>query len=216
MPTPEEIDEILEIVWTKREKNINDLDSIKKTILAEGRIDVLNEMENEKIIKIERGKVSLTDKGESMAQSLIRNHRLAERLLVDVLEAGYKKLEETACKFEHVLSTEITDSICTLLGHPRECPHGLPIPEGQCCRKAKTKVESIVGSLDKIDVGEEVSIAYILTKDHPRLHKLMSFGISPGVKIKMHQKFPSYVIQIEETQIALEKEIVKDIYVRKK
>ncbi|MGB9613393.1 MAG: FeoA domain-containing protein [Candidatus Margulisiibacteriota bacterium] len=43
----------------------------------------------------------------------------------------------------------------------------------------------------------------------------MSFGIAPGVKIRIHQKFPSYVIQVEETQIALEKEVIGDIYVRR-
>jgi len=64
-------------------------------------------------------------------------------------------------------------------------------------------------------LGETVKVAYILTHSHPRLHKLMSFGIAPGVKIRMHQKYPSYIIQVEETQIALEKEVISDIYVRR-
>lgn len=151
---------------------------------------------------------------EKKPDSVIRRHRLAERLLTDVLET--KGDEDSACKFEEILSEEVTDAICTLLGHPKECPHGQPIPEGKCCQKAKEVVESVVTTLDKIEVGESATVAYILTRNHPRLHKLMSFGISPGVKIKMHQKSPSYVIQVEETQLALEKEVVRDIYIRKK
>ena len=43
-------------------------------------------------------------------------------------------IEKNACTFEHILSPEVTDRICTFLGHPRTCPHGSPIPEGDCCR----------------------------------------------------------------------------------
>jgi len=46
------------------------------------------------------------------------------------------EIEQQACKFEHILSPEATDKICTFLGHPRTCPHGAPIPPGQCCGKS--------------------------------------------------------------------------------
>jgi Mn-dependent DtxR family transcriptional regulator len=46
------------------------------------------------------------------------------------------EIEQQACKFEHILSPEATDKICTFLGHPRTCPHGSPIPEGDCCLEA--------------------------------------------------------------------------------
>jgi Mn-dependent DtxR family transcriptional regulator len=44
------------------------------------------------------------------------------------------EIEQQACKFEHILSPEATDKICTFLGHPKTCPHGAPIPPGKCCR----------------------------------------------------------------------------------
>ena len=43
------------------------------------------------------------------------------------------EVEESACKFEHILSPDVTERICTLLGHPTACPHGSPIPKGDCC-----------------------------------------------------------------------------------
>ena len=55
--------------------------------------------------------------------------------------------------------------------------------------------------------------AYINTTSHPRLHKLISFGLTPGVSIKIHQKSPSFVISCEQTELALEKDVARDIYV---
>lgn len=210
-----EIEEILEIIWMEREKGESDLCIVQADIKNQNLPDVVEEMKKEGFIKIEEKKILLTPEGEKAASGLIRRHRLAERLLIDVLETAREELEDSACKFEHILSEEVTDAICILLGHPRECPHGLSIPEGRCCKKAKETIESLVLPLDRIEVGEVAVVAYILTRNHPRLHKLMSFGIGPGVRVKMHQKFPSYIIQVEETQVALEKEVVEDIYVRR-
>jgi putative ABC transport system ATP-binding protein len=78
--------------------------------------------------------VELTPRGRERAGSIIRRHRLAERLFTDSLAMDSEsEIEQQACKFEHILSPEATDKICTFLGHPRTCPHGAPIPPGACC-----------------------------------------------------------------------------------
>jgi hypothetical protein len=78
--------------------------------------------------------VELTRRGRERAGSIIRRHRLAERLFTDSLAMDSEtEIEQQACKFEHILSPEATDKICTFLGHPRTCPHGAPIPPGVCC-----------------------------------------------------------------------------------
>jgi hypothetical protein len=78
--------------------------------------------------------VELTPRGRERAGSIIRRHRLAERLFTDSLAMDSEsEIEQQACKFEHILSPEATDKICTFLGHPRTCPHGAPIPPGTCC-----------------------------------------------------------------------------------
>jgi Mn-dependent DtxR family transcriptional regulator len=53
------------------------------------------------------------------------------------------EIEQQACKFEHILSPEATDKICTFLGHPRTCPHGAPIPRGGCCDKASSNSDLV-------------------------------------------------------------------------
>ncbi|HZP18162.1 MAG TPA: ATP-binding cassette domain-containing protein [Terriglobales bacterium] len=78
--------------------------------------------------------VELTPRGRQRAADIIRRHRLAERLFTDSLALeSESEIEQQACKFEHILSREATEKICAFLGHPRTCPHGAPIPPGQCC-----------------------------------------------------------------------------------
>ena len=78
--------------------------------------------------------VELTARGRERAASIIRRHRLAERLFTDSLAMDSEtEIEQQACKFEHILSPEATDKICAFLVHPRTCPHGAPIPPGPCC-----------------------------------------------------------------------------------
>jgi putative ABC transport system ATP-binding protein len=81
--------------------------------------------------------VELTPRGRQRAADIIRRHRLAERLFTDSLALDSEtEIEQQACKFEHILSPEATDKICSFLGHPRTCPHGAPIPPGACCGKS--------------------------------------------------------------------------------
>ena len=90
--------------------------------------------------------VELTERGRQRAADIIRRHRLAERLFTDSLALeSESEIEQQACKFEHILSPEATDKICTFLGHPKTCPHGAPIPRGNCCEaetRGQTQIES--------------------------------------------------------------------------
>jgi len=208
-------EEALELVWTLKEKGITQVEEVKQE-LNKSIGQSIESLAEKSLVELKNQEVIFTPAGEKEAQDVVRRHRLAERLMVDVLSMDVGDIEESACEFEHILSTEVEEGICTLLGHPQECPHGLAIPNGSCCLKAETELESIVFPLQRLSRGEEVKIAYINTQTHPRLHKLMSFGIVPGVKIKLLQKSPSYVIQVDETQVALEEHIARDIYVRKK
>jgi putative ABC transport system ATP-binding protein len=91
--------------------------------------------------------VELTPRGRERAGSIIRRHRLAERLFTDSLAMDSEsEIEEQACKFEHILSAEATDKICTFLGHPRTCPHGALIPPGRCCHDGRLEKMKDVGA----------------------------------------------------------------------
>jgi len=215
MERNQKIEEALSIIWEEREKKVCDNDVIRKRISEKLGEDFLEDLVRDGYVVLEKDGVKLAASGEGVARDVIRRQRLAERLLIDVLELGRREMDSYACEFEHILSKEVEESICTLLGHPRECPHGHPIPPGECCAKAPSTIESIVVPLSKLSSGEAGKVVYVLTHKHPQLHKLMSFGIVPGSRIVVHQTFPSYVIQVEETQLALENDIVKDIHVKR-
>lgn len=212
----QKVEESLGIIWNLKEHRKNSVQIIKEKIEQGVGQKFFDKLVESGFIVIKEEKVDFTPKGEKEAIDITRRHRLAERLLFDVLGLGEREVDSNACRLEHIISMEVEKSICTLLGHPKECPHGSPIPQGECCRNDQESIESIVTSLDKMESGKEAKVAYILTRDHPQLHKLMSLGIVPGATVRVHQTFPSFVIQVEETQLALEQEVAKVIYVRRK
>lgn len=215
MDKAQKVEEALSIIWEEREKKSCDKEEIRKKIIEKVQEDILEDLIKEGRVIVDNNSIKFTSKGEIIARDITRRQRLAERLLIDVLELGRGEMDSSACEFEHILSKEVEQSICTLLGHPKECPHGLPIPPGDCCMKAKELLESIVIPLSKLTPGEIGKVVYVLTHKHPQLHKLMSLGIVPGALILVHQIFPSFVIQIEETQLALEKDITNEIHVKR-
>ena len=209
-------DEVLETIWRFEERGRCTVENVKTEHEdASGYVvddEILSELEKTGLVKISGTEISLTEDGKAHALPIIRRHRIAERLLVDVLGMPFDAIEESACEYEHTLAPGLTEAICTLLGHPRECPHGSSIPEGDCCRRSESSVESFVKPLNALEVGDSVRISFIRKDDPVLIGKLVSFGVSPGKMIKIRQKFPAYVIQIENTQIALEQDIAADIY----
>lgn len=208
-------EEILELIWLMEEGKEN----IEKGLLMK-RTDFpapeekLKTLEQEGYVHIKDTKVEFTKKGRFEARLIIRRHRLAERLLNDVLQVKEDTMDSSACKFEHFLDEEVTASICTLLGHPVSCPHGKPIPPGDCCEKASKEIRPVVMSLSELRPGDKARVSYIVTKYHERLDRLSSMGLLPGTHISLHQRQPTYVIQMGETQIAIDDTIARDIYVR--
>jgi len=99
---------------------------------------VLGRMSDLHLIALRNGEVDLTPAGSQRARDVVRRHRLAERLFKDTFAIEDSEARNQACKFEHIISPELDQRICSFLGHPKTCPHGNPIPPGDCC-DAKAK-----------------------------------------------------------------------------
>jgi DtxR family Mn-dependent transcriptional regulator len=212
------VEEVLEFIWFERERGIDSLKELLKVeevVEAGARFDTIKEMEKDGLVMVHGDSVHLTEKGEKNAELAIRRHRLAEMLLSEVLEVDEGHIEEHACTFEHSLSPLVTESICTLLGHPPACPHGYPIPRGECCKKTHDTIKPLVVPLTDLEIGDRGRIIFIVPKSHARLDKLGSLGLVPGSNVRIHQKRPAYVIEIGETTLGLDPDIVKEIYVKK-
>lgn len=211
------IDEILEHIWTHEEEFQShvDKDMVARWIGPTAVETVLADMERRGLVRIYNSLIVLSATGRKEAELVIRRHRLAERLLKDVLDVGHEAMDSTACEFEHFLSEEVTTSICTLLGHPVRCPHGKVIPPGECCQREKKTLRPLILPLNELSPGEEGKVAYMTTKFHHRLDRLSSLGLLPGTSIRVHQKQPTLVVFIGETQLALDEDTARDIYVRR-
>ncbi|MBM3241438.1 metal-dependent transcriptional regulator [Candidatus Poribacteria bacterium] len=206
--------DLLEKLWTALEEEQRDSISINELGLNK-QTSRLSELVDRKLVLTSGNLLELTAEGRREAENAIRRHRLAERLLNDVLATQHHLMEENACKFEHLLYEGIDDSICTLLGHPKVCPHGKPIPPGKCCRQEKERGSPrLVAALADLNPGQKGKIAYVQSRQSQEIQKLMAIGILPGTPIHLIRRFPSYVFEIGNTQYAVDRNIANEIYVR--
>jgi len=214
MSQNQEVDEYLEKLWYMKEEQTDKLEDLYKACGAGFSRETFQTLINHGLAEISAdGKsVALTPKGEKDARQIIRSHRLAERLIHDALGGDF---EAGACEFEHIVAPELVDSICTLLGHPRECPHGMPIPKGECCLRFARSAQSSVIPVAELEVGQEARVAYVNCDDDSRLHRIDGLHIRPGAILKLHQTYPTFVLECEGANIALDREIAKDICVWK-
>lgn len=211
----ERIDEALELIWELTEEGHSEVKRFKLSSDDSDVESLIDALRSERFIEIEGDELKLTDSGNKHAKGLIRRHRLAERLFTDVFDLSADVVHEDACKMEHILSEELTDSVCTFLGHPPTCPHGKPIPRGECCKKYRVAVHPVVVRLTDFEIGQTGKISFITPSDVSRIGRLSSIGIIPGTVIKLVQKKPSVVLQIDETTIAIDFELAKEIFVKK-
>jgi DtxR family Mn-dependent transcriptional regulator len=214
----EDADELLELAYTLKESGgVITMKELEEKYEEKADLEkLLDEMSKSGLLTVTGGNVAFSTSGIREAEKLIRAHRLAERLLTDVLLIKQdRELESQACAMEHVLNPGVIDNICTILNHPKTCPHGYEIPPGPCCRDRARTAAPAVHSLDQLRSGESGRILYVETTDHARLDRLTTFGLMPGSIVKVHQRQPSLVIILGETQLALDREIAAHVHVVK-
>jgi len=218
-------EELLQRLWIGEEEEGGglELSTLEKEVgsgmwsnhgMSDGYREALGLMEERGLISLQGSRVFMMERGREVARTIVRNHRLAERLLMEVFEVGDREAHSSACRFEHILSPEVTDRVCAFLGHPPTCPHGKAIPRGECCKIFGTHIEPLVQPLTSLDVGKRARIVFIMPGSQARLERLGSLGLSPGGILRLKQRFPSYVVEIDETTVALDKEVGKEIFVR--
>jgi len=133
--------------------------------------------------------VRLTAKGEKLALDILRRHRLAERLLTDILNAEWSDVHESACKLEHALTKDIIPLIEKRLGHPKFCPHGNPIPT----ERGYVKEEECY-PLTEVGLNEACKVTKITDGKREKLLTLASKGIKLNVPVHVVKRKPSQVI----------------------
>jgi len=208
------MEDLLRRLWISREEGKDFICGPDEP--AAGNIsedELLSSLVDEGLVSSNDDNIELTTAGETRAANIVRRLRLAERLYSDLLRGKTEDKGSTfACRFEHILNDEVTDSVCTLLGHPPTCPHGRRIPPGTCCQRSAQAVAPVVRPLSDFAPGSTARIVFLSPRFHHRLDRLNSFGILPGAEIQLHQKQPTYVLRIGATEVAIEKEVAREIF----
>lgn len=204
-------EEILERVWTLTEEG----GATREALAGLGEVGaVIDGLVEEGLLEANNGSLRLTDAGDGVARHVVRAHRLAARLLIDLLELPVESIENLACRLEHAISPELADSLCTLLGHPPSAPNGRPIPRGSCCQKLTHDVGALVLQLPELDIGSGGRITFIHPRFTARLEQLSALGLVPGTDVRLRQRHPSIVVDVGETTLALDADVARDIFVK--
>jgi len=207
------LEEILETIWIADEEGDDTLAGVRQRCPIEVTEGELANMQKRDLVRVDGERVLLTAAGRAEARGVVRRHRLAVTLFGTILDMEAEKREELACEVEHTLLPEMEEGICTLLGHPTLTPDNKPIPPGGCCEANRTTASTVIVNLTALSPGERGRISYIKPKHHARLHKLTSFGLTPGTVVEVHQRRPAFCIRYEGTELALNQDVAEDIYV---
>jgi DtxR family Mn-dependent transcriptional regulator len=157
--------------------------------------------------------VKLTQEGRKLALSVFRRHRLAERLLSDVLKLDWAESHEEACKLEHSISELLANSIERTLGNPQTCPHGNPIPDERG-HMSPLKSEA----LSDLENGQNAVVTQIPDESTELLHYLSTLGMFPGVRIAVQEKAPfkgPMLVKVGENSYPLSLDVASGIFVTK-
>ena len=124
-------EEYCEAIWELREDRIDVIQARIAERLEVSRpavSEMIRRLDQEGLIELTGSSIDLTDSGRSLAERVVRRHRLAERFLTDVLGLSWSDAHDEAGKWEHVISEPVEEALSRVLGEPTTCPHGNPIP----------------------------------------------------------------------------------------
>jgi DtxR family Mn-dependent transcriptional regulator len=132
----ESVEMYLKAIWYIREEGEDvKVSSIARLLNVKqpSVVQMLHKLNEDNLVEYTKGRnlVKMTSSGENVGKQMIRNTRLLEVLMREALKMEID--EEMICGIEHHMNKRFADAICTLLGHPRECPHRRVIPNGECC-----------------------------------------------------------------------------------
>ena len=133
----EHVEMYLKAIWHIKERG----DDVKISTIAKmlnvrqpSVVQMLKKLNGQNLVNYNKAGVALTEDGERIGSSMMRNSRLLEVLMDSALKVEID--EEMVCGIEHHMNKQFTDALCTMLKHPRKCPHDHEIPMGECCKSA--------------------------------------------------------------------------------
>jgi DtxR family Mn-dependent transcriptional regulator len=183
------VEEYLEAIYSLEEDGVEVIRARLAERLAHSAPSVsemVQRLHDEGYVEVRGRTISLTAKGRSRAESVVRKHRLAERLLVDIIGLPWSKVHSEAGRWEHVISDEVEERLVALLGSPGTCPHGNPIPGAGRPRTDLKPLSTVVE-------GDQVRVERVLETvegDLDSLTWLDGNGLRPGSDALVETRAP--------------------------
>jgi DtxR family Mn-dependent transcriptional regulator len=173
--------------------------------------EMIRRLREEGYVEVRGRSLMLTDRGRSKAESVVRKHRLAERLLTDVIGLPWEKAHVEAGRWEHVISDEVEALLIERLGHPTTCPHGNPIP-------GSGGVAPAMVVLAGRDLGDHIRlerVTELVELDQESLSYLSAHGFLPGTEATVASRAPdgTMILDLGAGTIALGPSLAQQLFV---
>ncbi|MFZ3331762.1 MAG: metal-dependent transcriptional regulator [Candidatus Acidiferrales bacterium] len=130
------------------------------------------------------GRIALSEKGKGIAQHLVLRHRLAEKLLTDVIGINWSRAHEEAERLEHGISPEVAELLLKRFGRDVRCPHGVPLFGGMS--KLRKKFGAV--RLSDAEVARSYEVLRVFEKDPKFLEFMEGLQLRPGTHVRVHQR----------------------------
>jgi DtxR family Mn-dependent transcriptional regulator len=176
-------------------------------------------MERDGLLTVEGDRhLLLTELGRTKAVAVMRKHRLAELLLVNVIGMPYEDAHDEACRWEHVMSEAVEQRVYEMLGRPARSPYGNPIPgleelgpvSGDAGDGAVERNLAFPGLTGKVTVSR---ICESVQTDPEVLRRLHSAGVDPGANVVVAQDRDVVVIERDGDSVRLPREVASRVFV---
>ena len=183
------VEEYLEAIFSLEEEGIPVIQARLAERLGKAAPSVsemLDRLEAGDLIVRSGRRIAMTEQGVEVAKGVVRKHRLAERLLVDIIGLPWDKAHIEAGRWEHVISDDVEARLVELLGNPGTCPHGNPIPgSGDALATQRPLAEATAGERVRL-----VRVTESVEHDADALTYLGTHGLTPGTTATIGSRAP--------------------------
>jgi DtxR family Mn-dependent transcriptional regulator len=208
------VEEYLETIFALEEEGIPVIQARLAERLGKAAPSVsemLDRLEADDLIVRSSRQITMTAKGAELAQGVVRKHRLAERLLVDIIGLDWDKAHLEAGRWEHVISDDVEDRLVVLLGNPTTCPHCNPIPGVEPVGPEQRR-------LAEAQPGDRIRLERItesVEHEAAALSYLGEHGLTPGITALIQERAPdgTLTLVVGEATIALGPAMTRRMFV---
>jgi DtxR family transcriptional regulator, Mn-dependent transcriptional regulator len=207
----------LRTIWELEEEGITPIRArlVERLNLSAPAVsETVARLEQEGLLHVAEDRtLELSETGRTLAVSVMRKHRLAERLLTDVIGLDWEQVHTEACKWEHVISDAVEQRLVELLEEPETCPHGNPIPG----IGADGGREALVSLRDAAKRGADVAVLRRISEklqgDVASMRLLREHGLRPGTRLSARSANGDVLVTVGTDEVTLDRDCAANLYV---